>query len=470
MARQPNIVFIMSDDHAAHAISAYGSRINATPQIDRIAAGGMRFENAFCTNAICTPSRASILTGLYNHQNGVRTLFDVIDGRRQTFPKLMQRAGYQTAIFGKWHLGHGGHSDPTGFDAWQVLPGQGDYYDPVLLDPDGQRRYPGYVTDILTDLSLDWLAGRDRQRPFLLCLHHKAPHRWWQPHPKYATLYRDDDRAEPDTLDDDYATRSEAARRAAMRVDRDLTRQDVKADVPQELAGAARRRWFYQRYIKDYLRCVASVDESVGRVLDYLDEHGLADDTIVVYTSDQGFFLGDHGWYDKRFMYEESLRMPLLVRHPPMIPPGAVAGSFVLNLDLAPTFCELAGIEPDEPMSGRSITPLLRGEPPADWRRSMYYRYWEHLSDQHRVAAHCGIRTERYKLVYYYGQGLGLAGTSDQATPPEWELFDLAADPAELCNVSGQPGFRVVTKELVAELAALRAAVGDDDFPVPSFE
>jgi arylsulfatase A-like enzyme len=466
MAQQPNIVFIMSDDHAAHAISAYGSRINVTPQIDRIAAGGMRFDNAFCTNSICTPSRAAILTGLYNHQNGVRTLFDVMDGRQQTFPKLLQRAGYQTAIFGKWHLGHGGDADPTGFDTWKVLPGQGDYYDPVLLDPAGERQYQGYVTDILTDLSLDWLAGRDPQRPFLLCLHHKAPHRWWQPHPKYASLYQDDDRAEPDTLDDDYATRSEAARRAAMRVDRDLNARDVKAEVPPGLSPGERRRWFYQRYIKDYLRCVASVDESVGRVLDYLDRQGLADDTIVIYTSDQGFFLGDHGWYDKRFMYEESLRMPLLVRYPGMVAPGSISGSFVLNIDVAATFCELAGIAPDEPMSGRSITPLLRGEPPPDWRRSMYYRYWEHLSDQHRVAAHCGIRTERYKLVYYYGQGLGLEGTSDEATPPEWELFDLAADPAELRNVYDEPGFRAVTQELVAELAAIRSAVGDDDFPV----
>jgi arylsulfatase A-like enzyme len=251
-----------------------------------------------------------------------------------------------------------------------------------------------------------------------------------------------------------------------MRVDRDLNARDVKAEVPPGLSPGERRRWFYQRYIKDYLRCVASVDESVGRVLDYLDRQGLADDTIVIYTSDQGFFLGDHGWYDKRFMYEESLRMPLLVRYPGMVAPGSISGSFVLNIDVAATFCELAGIAPDEPMSGRSITPLLRGEPPPDWRRSMYYRYWEHLSDQHRVAAHCGIRTERYKLPYYYGQGLGLAGTSDQATPPEWELFDLATDPAELRNVYDEPGFRAVTQELVAELAAIRSAVGDDDFPV----
>ena len=467
MARQPNIVFIMSDDHAAHAISAYGSRINGTPQIDRIAAGGMRFDNAFCTNAICTPSRASILTGLYNHQNGVRTLFDVIDGRQQTFPKLLQRAGDQTAIVGKWHLGHGGHSDPTGFDEWRVLPGQGDYVDPVLLDARGERLYRGYVTDILTDLSLDWLAARDPGRPFALCLHHKAPHRPWVPHPKYAALFADEDRPEPATLQDDYATRSRAARRAAMRVDRDLSEQDVKAPVPDGLAGADRRRWFYQRYIKDYLRCVASVDESVGRILDYLDSAGVSDDTMVVYTSDQGFFLGDHGWYDKRFMYEESLRMPLLVRYPRMIEPGAVTGSFALNLDFAPTFCELAGIEPDEPMSGRSLVPVLRGEPPADWRRSMYYRYWEHLSEQHHVAAHCGIRTERYKLVHYYGRGLGLPGTSSEATVPEWELFDLAVDPGELCNVYDRPGFTAVTRELVAELARVRAEVGDDDFPIP---
>lgn len=462
---RPNIVFIMSDDHAAQAISAYGSRINTTPQIDRLATEGMRFDNCFCTNAICTPSRATVLTGTYNHENGVRTLFDELDGRQQTFPQLLQQAGYQTALVGKWHLGHGGHADPTGFDYWNVLPGQGDYFDPAMIEMGVERQYEGYVTDLLTDMSLEWLDNRDPDRPFLLCLHHKAPHRWWLPHPRHADLYADD-RVEPDTLDDDYATRAAAAREAHMRLDRHMRYRDVKADPPEGLTTPQRRRWFYQRYIKDYLRCVAAVDESVGRVLDYLDAHGLSEDTIVVYTSDQGFFLGEHGWYDKRFMYEESLQMPLLVRYPRMVDPGSASSSFALNTDFAPTFADLAGIDPPEPMSGRSLTPLLQGYTPADWRRTAYYRYWEHMSDPHRVAAHYGIRTDRYKLVYYYGDGLGLAGTSDQPTPPEWELFDLAADPHELVNVYDQPGYRQITRELVEELERVRAEIGDTDVVV----
>ncbi|WP_129664076.1 sulfatase [Phytoactinopolyspora endophytica] len=457
---RPNIVFIMSDDHASHAISAYGSRINSTPQIDRLAEEGARFDNCFCTNAICTPSRASILTGTYNHENGVRTLFDELDGRQQTFPQLLQASGYQTALIGKWHLGHGGHADPTGFDYWNVLPGQGDYFDPVMIENGVERKYEGYVTDLITDMSRDWLQARDADRPFLLGLHHKAPHRWWLPHPRHADLY-DDDRVEPETLYDDYETRSQAARQAHMRVDRHMRRRDVKADPPEGLSTAERRRWFYQRYIKDYLRCIAAVDESVGRVLDYLDEHGLTQNTIVVYTSDQGFFLGDHGWYDKRFMYEESLRMPLLVRYPALVEAGSVSSSFVLNTDFAPTFAELAGVVPPEPMSGRSVVPLLQGEPPADWRRTAYYRYWEHMSDPHYVPAHYGIRTDRYKLVYYYGEGLGLNGVADQATEPEWELFDLAADPHELRNVYDQPGYREVTRELTTELARVQKEIGD---------
>ncbi|QOR70671.1 sulfatase [Ruania alkalisoli] len=465
---RPNVVFIMSDDHAAHAISAYGSRINQTPHLDRLAQDGMRFDAAFCTNSICTPSRAAVLTGQHSHVNGVRSQGDQLDGRRQTFPQLLQGSDYQTALFGKWHLGHGGNADPTGFDTWSILPGQGDYVDPVLIENGAERQHTGYVTDLLTDLSLAWLDQRDQDRPFLLCLHHKAPHRWWVPADRHADLYSDD-REEPETLDDDYSTRASAARRARMRIDRDLTVKDVKAEPPADLDGEDRRRWFYQRYIKDYLRCVAAVDDSVGRVLDYLDAHDLTEDTIVVYTSDQGFFLGDHGWYDKRFMYDESLRIPLLMRYPARIAAGSTSDALVQNIDFAPTFAELAGIQPSEPMNGASLTPIFDQAEPADWRAAAYYRYWEHDSIPHRVAAHCGIRTRTHKLVHYYGRGLGVPRASDTPTEPEWELFDLVADPHELHNLYGRPGHEELTAELTRTLSEVRAEIGDDSLtrPIP---
>lgn len=456
----PNIIFVLSDDHAAHALSCYGSRINKTPNLDRVAVEGIRFDQCYCTNSICTPSRASILTGLYNHQNGVRTLFDTFDGRQQTFPKLLRSSGYQTALFGKWHLGHGGDADPTGFDYWAVLPGQGVYFDPILYEFGEERHYAGYVTDLLTDMALDWLVRRDDKRPFLLCLHHKAPHRPWEPNPKFANLY-EADRLEPPTFWDDYATRSHAAREALMRMEH-LTPTDLKVPIPAGLKRGEEKQWRYQRYIKDYLRCIASVDESMGRVLDWVDTEGLIDDTVVVYTSDQGFFLGDHGWFDKRFMYEQSLRMPLMVRYPRLIEAGRSSSAMVLNIDLAPTLCELAGAEVPEPMSGRSLDQLFSGDAPAGWRRSMYYRYWEHNSGDHRVPAHYGLRTERYKLIYYYGRGLGATGASSVDTPPEWELFDLDIDPTEMRNVYGEPGYMQVTAELSGELAAIQNQVGDD--------
>ena len=313
---RPNILFIMSDDHASHAMSCYGSRINRTPHLDRIADGGMRFNNCFCTNSICTPSRAVILTGTYNHVNGVTTLSSTLDGRQVTMPKLLQDAGYQTAIVGKWHLGHGGVNDPTGFDYWNVLPGQGLYHDPEMIEMGERKVFPGYVTDLITDFSLDWLQDRDPERPFMLMCHHKAPHRSWEPDEKHALMYEDEEIPYPETFNDDYSNRAAAAAAAKMRIDRDMTLTDLKQPTPQGLTAEEEKKWKYQRYIKDYLRCVASIDDNVGRLLDYLEEEGLAENTIVVYTSDQGFFLGDHGWYDKRFMYEESLRMPLLIRYP----------------------------------------------------------------------------------------------------------------------------------------------------------
>ena len=286
---RPNILFIMTDDHAAHAISCYGSRINQTPNLDRLAEGGVRFDNCFCTNSICAPSRASILTGTYNHVNGVTTLEAPLDGRQVTFPKLLQAAGYQTAIVGKWHLGHGGNYDPTGFDYWNVLPDQGEYHNPEMLELSERKSYQGYVTDLITDLSLEWLRKRDKEKPFLLMCHHKAPHRPWEPDDKHAAMYEDIDIPEPETFNDDYSNRAAAAA-ATMRIDRDLNLEDLKVPTPEGLTPEAEKRWKFQRYIKDYLRCVASVDDNVGRLLDYLDEAGIAGDTMVVYTSDQGFF------------------------------------------------------------------------------------------------------------------------------------------------------------------------------------
>ena len=469
-ARRPNFLFIMSDDHAAHAISAYGSRINRTPHLDRIAEGGMRFDACFCTNSICTPSRAAILTGTYNHVNGVTTLETHMDNTLPTFPKLLQRAGYQTAMVGKWHLGHGPAHDPTGFDFWRVLPGQGHYHNPVMLGPGPGGSHEviergGYVTDLITDDSLEWLDRRDPDRPFLLLCHHKAPHRTWEPSREHFTMYDGVDIPEPETMWDDHATRAAVVQAMRMRLmDLDPI-VDLKAPVPQGLSGDEEIRWRYQRYIKDYLRVIASIDDNVGRMLDWLDTNGLADDTVVVYTSDQGFFLGDHGWFDKRLMYEESLAMPFLVRYPALVAAGSVCDEMALNVDVAPTFLELAGVDVPADMQGRSIVPLLRGEPPDDWRQSMYYRYWMHRDGAHNVPAHYGVRTRTHKLICYYNDPLGQLGANGPIDPVEWELFDLVADPLETTNVIDDDRYAMVRIDLEAELARLQAEVGDQPHP-----
>ena len=464
---QPNVLFIMSDDHAAHAMSCYGSRINKTPNLDRIAEGGMRFDNCFCTNSICTPSRAVILAGTYNHINGVTTLATPMDNRLLTFPKLLQANGYQTAIFGKWHLGRGPEHCPTGFDDWAVLPGQGFYHNPEFIfpGPDGgiRRTIKGYVTDLITDMSLDWLKSRDRSKPFCLLYHHKAPHRPWYPDEKHDHLYLNEDIPEPETLYDDYANRASAAAAAQMRVGVHMSDTDLKCEISKNLPEAELRRWAYQRYIKDYLRVVASVDDNVGRVLDYLDEEGLTGNTLVVYTSDQGFFLGDHGWYDKRFMYEESLRMPLILRFPREVQPGSVNDDIVLNLDFAPLFLDLAGITIPQGIQGQSLRPLLRGETPPNWRQAMYYRYWMHAG-YHNVYAHYGLRSKRYKLIYYYSDALEQKGALDDIHEPEWELFDLGQDPYELVNVYHAPEYRGVVRALTAQLHHLQEQVGDERY------
>ncbi|MHC4248880.1 MAG: sulfatase/phosphatase domain-containing protein [Planctomycetota bacterium] len=445
--KRPNIVFIMADDHASHAMTCYGSRINKTPNLDRIAAGGMRLDNCFCTNSICGPSRAAILTGKYSHVNGFSRNGNTFDGTQQTFPKLLQRAGYQTAMIGKWHL----RSSPTGFDYWNVLPGQGAYHNPVLIDMGRKKKHAGYVTDIITDFTMDWIRdGRDGAKPFCVMYHHKAPHRNWQPDAKHAKMYDGVDIPLPETFDDDWSNRSAAAGSTTMTIERHLTRSDVKGSPPPGLKGEARKRWLYQRYIKDYLRCVASIDDNVGRFLDFLDREGLAENTIVVYTSDQGFYLGDHGWYDKRFIYEESLRMPFVVRYPEGIEPGTVSKSLALNVDFGPTFLDYAGVETPEDMQGVSFRRVLEGRTPADWRKSCYYHYYEYPA-VHSVKRHYGLRTDRYKLVHFYHD------------IDAWELFDLREDPNEMKSVYDDPASAAVVTELKAELERLRTELGDSD-------
>ncbi len=456
----------MSDDHAAHAISAYGSKINKTPNLDRIAEGGMRLDNCFCTNSICTPSRAAILAGTYNHVNRVTTLVTKMDNQLPTFPKLLQDNGYQTAVFGKWHLGTGPGHCPTGFDDWTVLPDQGRYHNPdfIFKGPDGGTRklVKGYATDLIADMSLDWLKKRDKDKPFCLLCHHKAPHRNWESDEKHESMYLNEEIPEPETLYDDYKNRASAAEAAEMRVGVHMHEHDLDAEINDNMSENELRKWAYQRYIKRYLRVIASIDDNVGRILDYLDAEGLAEDTVVIYTSDQGFFLGDHGWYDKRFMYEESLRMPFLIRYPREIKPGTANEDMILNVDFAPYFLDLAGIEIPESFQGRNCRPVFNGATPEDWQTSMYYRYWMHKG--HNVYAHYGVRTKTHKLIYYYSDGLGQEGAKNETYEPEWELFDLVKDPREMCNVYNDPAYADIAKELTDELHRLQEKVGDERY------
>ena len=460
---RPNIVFIMADDHSSNAISAYGSHINQTPNIDRLALEGVRLNNCFCSNAICTPSRAAIMTGQYGHINGVRG-WESFDSRRpiQT-QKLLKDAGYSTAIVGKWHLGRGENHNPRGFDFWELMPGQGQYNDPIFYNANGQKKYPGYATDITTDIALNWLQqGRDRDKPFYLCVHHKAPHRSWVPAKKYEHLYDGTQIPMPPTFFDDYATRP-AASAAKMRVARDMNLTDTKnAKPPENLNEKQRANWYYQTYIKDYLRCVQSVDDSVGRILDYLDQNNLAQDTVVVYTSDQGFFLGEHGWFDKRFIYEESLQMPFLMRYPREILAGTVNEKFLGNIDFAPTFLDYAGVEIPDAMQGVSARAMLKGAAPRDWQSSFYYRYWVN-GDEHNTAAHYGVRTPTHKLIYYYCQPLGVQGATELKPPvePYWELFDLTKDPHELNNIYNEAKNDALVATLKTELARLQTRYQD---------
>lgn len=459
MNKRPNVLFIMSDDHAAQAISTYNEKLVSTNNIDRIANGGMRFDNVYCTNSLCAPSRATILTGKYSHENGVRGLSEHFDNKQQTFPKILQNNGYDTGIIGKWHLGHGESHDPTGFNYWKIFNDQGEYFDPEMITPEGKEVIEGYATDIITDESIKWLEERNNNNPFMLMVHHKAPHRPWLPPEKYKDSLKEMEFKPPETFNDDYQNRAKAAERAEMRIE-DLTEEDVKGTPPDGMSLKEVKNWKFQRYVKDYLRCVLSIDENVGRLLDYLEDRNLTENTIVIYTSDQGFFLGEHGWYDKRFMYEESLKMPFLMKYPKKINPRSSTDEIIINNDFAPTLLDFCGIENIENMQGESFRSIAQGEQTTEWRESFYYRYWEHLTI-HNVTAHYGIRTRKYKLIYYYGDPLDVIGAVPKKLEPEWELFDLEQDPYELKNEFHNPGYSDVVTELKDELQRLREKYND---------
>ena len=478
-SQRPNILFIFSDDLTCQAISAYGEkrRLLDTPNMDRIAREGMRFDRCLVTNSICGPSRATILTGKYSHLNGFyNNTNSQFDGSQQTFPKLLQKAGYTTAILGKWHL----VTDPTGFDYWHILPGQGVYYNPPMIDNGDRVKHNGYTTDVITDLTIEWLKNRDKSKPFMLMTQHKAPHREWSPALRHLGWDNDRKYPEPETLFDDYAGRSKAVSDHDMGLDRTFTDVDAKfvatpslndeqlkkwnayyeprnnAFREAKLSGKDLVRWRYNRYMHDYLGCVKAVDESVGRLLDYLDQEGIADNTVVICSSDQGFYLGEHGWFDKRWIFEESLRTPLLVRWPSVTKPGSVNNNIVSNLDFAETFLDIAGVPIPPDMQGRSLVPLFQGETPTDWRKSFYYHYYEYPAS-HRVRPHYGVVTDRFKLVHYYKPDVD-----------DWELLDREKDPLEVKNFYDDPAYAETVKELHAELERLRREFQDTREPPAS--
>ncbi|MEZ4797833.1 MAG: sulfatase [Flavobacteriaceae bacterium] len=490
--RSPNIIFIMTDDHAYQAISAYGSKLMQTPNIDRLANEGMLFNKGYVTNSICSPSRAVALTGKFSHLNGVRDNLDVFDSTQVTFPKILQKQGYQTAIVGKWHL----KSEPTGFDYGKVLPDQGHYYDPEFRTPNGIVKEEGYVTDVTTDLALNYLDSlRDKEKPFLLMYHHKAPHRQWWPSMEDLEAYKDSEIPSPATLYDTYVNRGTAAKEAEMRINDHMAlsmdnkirpdllktmnleeflswyessylerynrlnneekrkwdavygpiNEDFKKNKPQ---GEALTYWKYQRYMQDYLASLKSVDRNIGRLLDYLEQNNLVENTIIVYTSDQGFYLGEHGWFDKRFMYEPSFRTPLIIKYPKLIKAGSINNNLVQNVDFAPTFLDLSGATIPNDMQGESLLPLFSNDN-SNWRDALYYHYYEYPGI-HMVKRHFGVRTERYKLIHFYYD------------VDEWELYDLEKDPEELNNVYNNPEYKVVQQEMHKRLDELRVQYKDN--------
>jgi arylsulfatase A-like enzyme len=491
--KRPNIVFFFTDDHAPHAIGAYNGwlkSVNPTPEIDKLAADGMLFEKSFCTNSICGPSRAVIMSGKHSHKNGFMNNGNSFDWNQQIFPKILRAAGYHTALYGKSHL----KGKPQGFDSWAVLPGQGDYYNPAMITPEGRKVVPGYCTDIVTDMAIDFIKeSKELGKPFMLMCQHKAPHRTWMPALRHLHLYDDIEIPEPKTLFDQYEGRI-PAQHQEMEIDRhmyldhdlftDLTpdldfpkqrepSQDrsaymnMKRMTPEQLqawraaygpkdkafreaklTGRDLVRWKFQRYAKNYLRAIKGVDENLARLRKALEEQGLADNTVFVYSSDQGFYIGDHGWYDKRWMYEESLKMPLIVSWPGVIKPGSRNTDLVQNLDYAQTFLDMAGAKIPGDMQGASLVPLLKGNKPDDWRKSIYYHYYEYPS-YHQVPRHNGIRTDRYKLINFYEFG-------------EWEFYDLKTDPDELKNLYGNPEKKELIEQIRKQLLELQKDYGDE--------
>lgn len=478
---RPNIVFIFSDDHSIQTIGAYGARLSefckrqkVTPNLDKLAAAGGLFVNSFCGNSLCSPSRAAVLTGLHSHANGVMLLDRPITPGVWTFPGNLRDAGYQTAVIGKWHLAS---TRPT-TDYWRILPGQGSYWQPDFIGPDGREKRAGYTTDIITDMSLDWLKQRDKSKPFMLMVQHKAPHRPWVPPPRYYRWLADVKIPEPETLFDDYAGRASPAHNQKMEIANHMTlHEDLKLPVEGKSSGEQKRmtdaehaewqaafdprneafakaslqgkdltRWKYQEYMKDYLRCIKAVDDSAGRLLEYLKAEGLDENTVVIYSSDQGFYNGEHGWFDKRWIYEESIHMPFIVRWPGVVKPDTRFTPMIQNIDYAATFLDIAGAKIPEGLHGCSFAPILRGRTPRDWRQSVYYHYYD---GGHSVARHYGVRTDRYTLAHFY-------------QTDEWELYDLQKDPQQLRSVYADPGYTQTVAKLKTELTRLRTQFKDD--------
>lgn len=477
---KPNVIFILADDLTTQAISAYGDiykDIAPTPNMDRLAKEGMLFEDVLCTNGICGPSRAAILTGKYSNKNGYykNESGGRFDASQWTFPQAFQQAGYQTALYGKWHLG----TDPVGFDSYKFHAGagqQGHYWNPLYNMNGTEVKEKGYATNLSTDFAMEWLTNeRKKDEPFMLCMQYKAPHRPWEPDRKYEQIWDDIEMPYPTTFNDDYKGRELTAGDTEMTMEH-LSRRDMKLERPADLKGKekikwdfygtknneivkpegmsdeAARKWRYQRYIKDYLACVRSVDDNIGRLLKYLDDNDMADNTIIVLTSDQGFYLGDHGFFDKRFIYEESLRMPFLVRYPNKIKAGSVNTDVITNIDFAPTLLDMAGISPDKDIQGRSFAGAFEGKTPKDWRQSMYYHYYE-FPFWHHVQPHYGIRTDRYTLAHFY------------YNIDKWELYDNDKDPDQMNNVINDPAYQDTVVKLKSELKGLMAGY-DNDLPL----
>jgi len=502
---KPNILYIMSDDHSFQTISAYGhpiSRLAPTPNIDRLANEGILFRQAFVENSLSTPSRACLMTGLYSHQNGQRQLGKGIDSTKTFFSELLQQAGYETGVVGKWHM----QCEPKGFDYYHILWDQGEYYNPEFRSKNSNGKYikeEGYATTLTTDHSIEFLEQRDKNKPFCLLVHHKAPHRNWMPEPQYLDLYEDIEFPKPETFYDDYNTRCSPAHTQDMTIANtmtmiyDLKVSEAKSIPPYDkewnnkgldysldrmtpeqletwnnaykpknekfleskLTGDDLVNWKFQRYLRDYLRCIKSIDDQVGRLIDYLEKEGLMDNTIIVYTSDQGFYMGEHGWFDKRFMYEESFRTPLIIRYPQAIEAGVQTDALVQNIDYAPTFLSLAGVEKPEEMSGTTLEPLFGGRTPENWRKDLYYHYYDYPAI-HSVRRHDGVRNDRYKLIHFYGKG---EMDNDKDFDCN-ELYDLQFDPKEINNLYGKTGYEEITQQLQTRLDEYRKNLKVDEF------